>query len=64
MIAAGANADGRRWSQVGLLRDLQIMGDKTKLILINLILWWKQGKLTASASGGKRGRGRPGCKQI
>ena len=50
----GANADGRRWSQVGLLRDLQIMGDKTKLTLINLIFWRKQGKLTASTSGGKR----------
>ena len=48
MIAAGRAqmvAGGPRWSArvAGLLRDLQIMGP-TKLILINLIFWWKQGK--------------------
>lgn len=50
---------GRRWSQVvrsccGLVARFTNYGRQTKLILINLIFWWKQGKLTPSASGGKR----------
>jgi hypothetical protein len=66
----GAKADGRRWSQVvaggsyfpGLVARFTNYGRQTRLILINLILWWRQGKPTPSASG--KGRGRSGCKQI
>jgi len=44
----GANADGRRWSQVvrsccGLVARFTNYGRQTKLILISRIFWWKQG---------------------